>query len=136
MMQSWLNRAALAVIVAVSTGCATARGVAAPAQSDPRNVLEERDLVAVVRLDAFEAVRRLKPHWLSGRGQVALLDPGREAVRVYLDGMLNGDAGSLRRVPMQTVGQIEFLDSRKATLRFGTGHAEGAILVTTRHGSR
>jgi len=136
MKQSWLNRTVLAVLLVASTGCATAHGVAAPAKADHRNVLEEQDLAPLARLDAFEALRRLKPHWLSGRGQTALLDPERQSVRVYLDGMLNGDVASLRRVSMQTVGQIQFLDSRTATLRFGTGHAEGAILVTTRHGRR
>ena len=136
MRQSWLTGAVLATLIVSSTACASAHGVAAVEKTDQRNVLEERDLSPVQRLNAFDALRRLKPHWLSGRGQLALVGPERESVRVYLDGMPNGDLASLRRLPVSTVGRIQFLDSRTATLKFGTGHAEGAILVTTRHGGR
>jgi hypothetical protein len=32
------------------------------------------------------------------------------------------------------IEEMRFLDKREATTRFGTDHAEGAILVTTRRG--
>jgi hypothetical protein len=37
-------------------------------------------------------------------------------------------------VPVRTVQEIRFLDSRMATLEFGTDHGLGAILVTTKRG--
>jgi hypothetical protein len=118
----------------LTAGCATSHGVDPQPRADARTVLDERALSSVERLNVYEAIRRLKPTWLTGRGQSTLAEPGREAIRVYLDGMPNGDVSTLARVPVRNVGRIQFLDARTATLRFGTGHADGAILVSTRHG--
>ena len=39
---------------------------------------------------------------------------------------------ALRNVPAEQVERIEFLSAADATMRYGTGHASGAILVTTK----
>lgn len=134
MQTSWLRGAAAAALALSFVACAGVHGVPAPTPSHDRSVLQEQDLRTVERLSAFEALRRLRPAWLSTRGQAALVAPERESVRVYLDDMPLGDVWSLKRIPVRTVGSIRHLDAHDATLVFGVGHAEGAILVTTRHG--
>jgi hypothetical protein len=39
----------------------------------------------------------------------------------------------LRLIQTSTVQEIRYVDGRAATLRWGTGHGAGAIVVTTRH---
>lgn len=85
-------------------------------------------------LTVSELIQRLRPRWLRYRGQAVLTSPEREGLRVYLDGSFYGDARALGQLKVVAVEEIRFLDSRRATMRFGTGHTVGAILVTTRRG--
>lgn len=134
MSMSWPRKAVLAAFVFSVSSCASAHAFAGEPTRASRNVLKETELASLERLNALQALKRLRPQWLSTRGQSVLLAPSREAVRVYLDGMLLGNTPSLGRIPVRTVGEIRHLSAAQATLRFGGGHASGAILVTTRHG--
>ena len=52
-------------------------------------------------------------------------------IRIYVDGARRGDSTSeLRRIRVSDVDEMRFLSAREATMRFGTDHQEGAILVT------
>lgn len=94
------------------------------------NVITEADLVPLERLSAYDAVQRLRPNWLRTRGVDSFYNPSE--IMVYVDGTLAGGVDELRRVSSENVTEIRYLDSREATTRYGTGHASGAILVTTR----
>jgi hypothetical protein len=87
-------------------------------------------------LSVFEAIRRLRPTWLRYRGQSVVTSPEREGLRVYLDGSFYGNADAVGQLRVSDVEEIRFLDAREATLRFGTGHTVGAILVSSRKGER
>lgn len=102
-------------------------------ESGSRNAIVQAELAANSDLSAFEVVRRLRPGWLRYRGQSVLTGPEREGLRIYLDGSFYGDADTLGQLQARNLEELRFLDSRQATLRFGTGHTVGAILVTTRH---
>jgi hypothetical protein len=82
-------------------------------------------------LNAYQAIRRLKPTWLRYRGQAVLTGPDRESLRVYVNQSFFGDAESLSTLMVRNIREIRFLDARQATLRFGTDHTVGAIVVTT-----
>lgn len=111
-------------------GCATARASDSDA---PEDVLTRDQLDRVDFLNAYDAVRRLKPIWLrSERGQDSFIVQGQRGLRVYVDGLLYGDKESLRTLQVQNIEEIRFLDKREATLAFGTNHAEGALLILTR----
>jgi hypothetical protein len=43
-----------------------------------------------------------------------------------------GGAEALNRITAESVGEIRFVDSREAVLRWGADHGGGAILVSTR----
>jgi hypothetical protein len=52
-------------------------------------------------------------------------------MRIYVNGSFFGDADSLSSIQARNVREIRFLDARQATLRYGTDHTVGAIVVTT-----
>jgi hypothetical protein len=99
--------------------------------------------------NAFEAIRILRPDWLSLRGtqvwrqatpgangdkyappaDVGTLDAN--PLPVYLDEQPLGDLSTLASVNAHDVGAIYFLDAAQATVRWGSGHGRGAILVIT-----
>jgi len=110
-------------------GCASATGPAAPSSGN-RDVLTEADLSGMDELSVYGAIRRLRPGWLRPRGQSTL--NADEAIRVYLDGGFFGEVRALLDMPLQGVQEVRWLDARQATLRFGTGHTAGAILVTSK----
>lgn len=129
----------ICALLAAATGCASFSGVGPDSvrlDRRSRNLLDTRDLRQVETLNAYEAIRRLQPRWLSGRGQSVMVSPEREGVRVYLDGMYYGDAGILKRMSVRTIQEIRFLSAADATLRYGTGHSDGALDIYTRQGFR
>lgn len=86
-----------------------------------------------------ELLRRLRPQWLRSRGRDVLRpndDPlAAQGVRVYLNGELLGGLSTLDQVSIDSVTGVQFFDATAATLRWGAGHRDGAILLTTRHAS-
>jgi len=82
-----------------------------------------------------ELLRALRPQWLRRRGPSTfrpdadpLTPPG---IRVYLEGGLLGGLEVLDQVPIETITGAAFLDAARATMRWGAGHPDGAILLTT-----
>jgi len=82
-----------------------------------------------------ELLRALRPQWLRRRGPSTfrpdadpLTPPG---IRVYLEGGLLGGLEVLDQVPIEAITGAVFLDAARATMRWGAGHADGAILLTT-----
>jgi hypothetical protein len=127
----WLRGALLGALLVGGGACATLPPEHPP-RADDHDVIREPELESFERLNTLQLVQRLRPYWLRARGQAS--DDTRHGVRVYLDGIDDGGVGNLRRVPVAMVGEIRFLDAREATLRYGTGHPGGAIVVSTRHG--
>lgn len=82
-----------------------------------------------------ELLRQLRPQWLRSRGTDVLrgnADPlAAHGVRVYLNGGLLGGLNTLDQVSTDAITGVQFLDAAAATLRWGAGHPDGAILLTT-----
>jgi hypothetical protein len=81
--------------------------------------------------DAYELVKRLRPLWLTMRGVGSINLPVAE-LAVYVNGVRMGGPDALRDIPRTGVAEMRFLRATDATQRFGTGHENGAILVTSR----
>jgi hypothetical protein len=96
-----------------------------------RNLISAQDISGHPSANAYELVRALHPQWLRGRGQTSLTLSGG-GVRVYQDGQPVGGAEALRRITSESIGELRFVDSREAVLRWGADDGGGAILVTTR----
>jgi hypothetical protein len=128
MRNAFLLPAAFALVVG-----ACASGRTDTSSRSYSEVITEEELLDIGELSAYEAVRRLRPRWLSLRGPLTTMNPGaRQGIRVYVDGGFRGGVDELKSLQASDVGSMRFLDAREATTRYGTDHADGAIVVRTR----
>lgn len=119
-----------ACALVLTAGCAS-RGPAPAAQP---NLLTSEQLDSYRHLNAFDAIRQARPQWLrSTRGQSSIVasSTAQRGLRVYVDGILFGGAPDLQSIEVRSIREVRFLDARQATLRFGTNHAEGALVIST-----
>lgn len=110
----------------VMAGCAAGSGGSPESSSSrgSRNYIPNEEIRDLEPMSAYEAVRRLRPHWLITR------TPGD--VQVHVDETRFGEALSLQRIPADQVREMRFMSASDATTRFGTGYPNGVILVVTR----
>jgi hypothetical protein len=95
------------------------------------------DTITEEQIDAYNGdtvyllIQSLHASWLQERGHESMRVAA--PVMVYIDGIPQYDGvDSLKNLRPREVQEIKYLDSRQATARFGTGHSNGAILVTRR----
>ena len=84
---------------------------------------------------AYALVQTLRPQWLQTRGFTNVRQAaGAGGIAVYMDNARLGDGvNEMRRVALAAVQYLQFFDAREATLRWGGGHVNGAILISTRN---
>ena len=121
-------RFALALVAILVTGSACAGrsqpGSAGAAAVD-RNTITREELSQRSFYSVYDAVEVLRPNWLSLRGPSG-------AVQVYVDDNHLGGVEVLRTIRLPSVEVIRHMDGIQAAARYGLGHDQGAILVTTR----
>ena len=105
-------------------GCASGGGGASRPAGASSNRIVQAELDALPQMNALLAIERLRAQWLRTRSG----DPPQ----LYVDGARRGNVSNLTSMLTTEISQIERLSASDATNRFGTGHAGGAILVTTR----
>ncbi len=129
---------ALVLGVAVTlTGCASAQGGGSTAQRTASN--RNSSLITQAQIDespsstAYDIVQRLHPQWLMGRGQSSFGNGATTTeVAVYVGSSRMGGPDELRNFIGSQLASIQFLNATQATLRFGAGHVNGAIILTQR----
>lgn len=109
---------------------ACASSGARPSRNSDLITAEEIEAASVS--NAYDAVARLRPAFLRGRGQSSIQTPGSDLPIVYVNGLRTGTIDHLRNIPAQDVQTIRFISATDATTRYGTGHTGGIIEVTTR----
>ena len=109
----------------VSTAVAPARGNS--------NLILENEIAASGSSNALEAIQRLRPAMLRGRGSSQIGEgSGSDQIMVYVDGVPAGGLSAASGITALTVKEIRYINASDATTRFGTGHAMGASLITTK----
>jgi hypothetical protein len=102
------------------------------ADDDPR-VISQQEIQAIGDIgDAYTLVQHYEPSWLETRGQGSLRQPNE--VVVYLENSRQGGPESLRQFSVINIQKIEFLPPAEANMKFGSGHANGAIMVSLKEG--
>ena len=124
-----MRLAAMAILIAMMTTAACAAGSRGSTPGISRRVLLGDEIRAGSAATAYDAVAILRPEWLQRRGRTSISDRAADELVVYIDGMRQGGVRSLRSIRATDVFQMEYLDGPSATVRFGTGHGGGAILV-------
>ena len=120
--------AAFALVAALGVVACAAQS--AESSRSNTNLITQAEIAAAGSSDAYQLVQRLRPIWLRTRGPTSVSQEGD--VAVYVDGTHLGTREALRNLWTDDIESIQFLDAGRATLRFGAGHENGAILVTRR----
>lgn len=115
----------------VMAGCVPAFAGGIRDQGSSRDVLRADEIRSVHVSNAYRAIELLRPEFLRSRG-IANLNTAEPTLPViYVNGVRFGELESLRLVRAPDVRLIRYLNAADATMRFGTGHTGGAILVKT-----
>jgi hypothetical protein len=119
-------------VLAVVTACA----------SSPNRSMADRDRIGRETIarstatDVYQLIQSERPAWIRARAGVTarIADDSLEdaPIMAYVDNVRLGTLQDLATVPTHGVTEVRRLSARDATQRFGTGHARGAIVVSTR----
>ncbi|MDH3457574.1 MAG: hypothetical protein OER90_12120 [Gemmatimonadota bacterium] len=107
----------------VATACATASQ--SGETTSRMDLISEADIAELSAATALDVVRRLRPAWLRVR-------TGGDEPVVYIDRTRRGGLELLSSLAIEVVQEMSYMSASEATIRFGTGHRGGAILVTTK----
>ncbi len=79
---------------------------------------------------AYDVIKYLRPTFLKVRGTTSgVAQPGSTEPVVYVNNLRYGGPRALRNIFVEQIAEIRYLSPSDATMRFGLGHAGGAILV-------
>ena len=123
------QRGFVTAILVLVCACATGRSDDAPRSSRNTDVLTSAELQERPGLTLYQVIERDRPTWLRIRGQRSL-NPGDDAIIVYVNEVRQGGLGVLRDINPQHVAAVRFMSGPEAEGRWGPGHQSGAILVT------
>ncbi|HEX4681381.1 MAG TPA: hypothetical protein VH277_01660 [Gemmatimonadaceae bacterium] len=95
-------------------------------------VLTDSELASVEALTVLDAIRQLRPRFLSGSWRVP--SSGFPEIAVYLNDIYNGDVSELSTIPVGEVRRVTFMHPVEARSHYGVmcRCANGAVLVSTR----
>jgi hypothetical protein len=113
-----------------NTGGGPAAESSAESRRDP-NQLAEGELANYAT--AFDAIRAMRSNWLRTRSASSFDTPGY--VVVYRDGIKMGTSSVLSDFTTREIAMIRYFNPIEATQRWGIGHENGAIYVTSKVGT-
>lgn len=127
----------LAVLCVVASACSSAEPRSDREFLSP-DLLTRLQIEDVRASNAFEAVQRLKSHWLQPKGRAQLPSASgtpqfeETPVLVYLDGQRMGTVEQLQRIEIAVIHSIRYFSPAEASTRWGFNHGGGVIEVLTR----
>ncbi len=122
---------ALTLLASSLAACGARLGPARPAGSRD-NVLGHDQLAATNASNVYEAVQKLRPNWMSGRGPISASNPNESRANVYSGGVRVGDLSYLSSVRVDEVAELHYYDPGQASARFGMGNGGGVIELVRR----
>lgn len=123
------------LVIAGSLGCASASTGSGGATVPRTNIITAEDIrAAALGGTAYDVIARLRPNFLTSRGQTTLDKPttGTAYPNVYVDGLAYGDINTLKNIDAANLGEVRLYQAWEAQTRFGTGNNSGVIAITTR----
>ena len=128
-------RMAVLPIVLFAAACASSAasgGSATPSRGDPNTIRRtELSEAQLNEMTVYQVVQQVRPRMLSSLGPTSVTGMSNQLV-VYMDATKMGSAETLKEIRMAEVQEIRYLPPSEATLRYGTGHENGVILVRRR----
>ena len=133
-MMKHLRLATLPVLLLASACASSASaGAGATAQRGDPNVIRRTELseAQLNEMNAYQVIQQVRPRMLSSLGPTSATGMSNQLV-VYVDATKMGTADYLKEIRMTEVQEIRYLPPSEATLRYGTGHENGVIVVRRR----
>ena len=119
----------LVLLLTLCAACATAGSTGASRPRPDRNLLTREQLRETGHSNALEAVEALRSNWLRPKGPDSFSTPTQ--VQVYVDNNQLGGVESLRGIATIQISYIRYYDGVTASGRWGLGHGQGVIYVST-----
>jgi hypothetical protein len=130
-MKPELYTISLAIFLIIMTGCLRANPDHATAASHTDVNLITRYTIAEYGIsNAYDAVDRLKSHWLRTKGIDSFTSPTQ--IQVYMDNTRLGGIATLRTISSVDIAYIRYIPPQDAAARWGFDHGQGVIFVSTR----
>ncbi len=107
------------VVAVLGLACASA-GQTGQQSGRSRNVITVEELSGMMDQNAYDAIRRLRPQWLTTRGS---------AIVVFVESTRAGAVDYLRTIALTDVAELRYISASDATTRFGTGYPGGVVQV-------
>lgn len=112
---------------------ASASGTTAPKRGSSTLIVEDEIRSAGNQRNVYELIDALRPGFMRMRAGAAASESGNMRIRVYVDDRRYGESvESLRDLGTSGIVEIRRISAADATLRWGTGHDGGVILITTK----
>jgi hypothetical protein len=125
------HRLTFIMLFSIVAGCGG--GPKGSATDTGSNVISQSELDAAGPVSAYEAVQRLRPTYLRGRGPTSVVNAAaRTRPAVFVDATEYGEVESLRSFPASRVQTIRFYSGPEAATKFGSTYGAGVIQVTMR----
>jgi hypothetical protein len=121
---------ATTVTMWLAIACARPSGqqpVSGVARSSNSTLLTQEQLAATNAPNLYEAIRKLRPEWLSSRGATSVTDETPTVASVYMDGTNLGKVDALKEMRVLDITHARYWDTGQASARFGMGHPRGVI---------
>ena len=125
-MRTSVRRIAVAALVALSAACASHR---TEGPRPNRDVLTQQEMLDGHFVTVGQAVSALRSNWLNVHPNT--LTSTQENVVIYYDSNRLGGPGELGSINVRDIRYVQHLDAVAATQRFGVGHTQGAIVVSS-----
>ena len=123
-----LRLLAAVLLLELCAACGSARSTEPRPRAD-RDLLTHDQLAKHNFNTAYDAVEALRRNWLTTRGADSFNTP--TPVWVYFDNVRLGGTESLRGIATNSILWIRYFDGVAATSRWGIGHGQGVIFVST-----
>jgi outer membrane cobalamin receptor len=106
----------------------------AAAQKRSRDVITREEIEASAQKDQdiFAVIRSLRPHFLAPARGVRTLGNSSVKMSVYVDGVRETDANSLKSLPALAVEEVRYLDPSRSESEYGPDANGGAVVVKRR----
>jgi len=117
-----------AVVGVLLTACVH-QGAQAPTNGG-HDLITAEELEGAGANTLYEAVAKLRPHFLKSRAVTAYGRPATAPLMLYVDGEKMESVDDLRHLPLLEVREVRFYEPQLANLRFARyNNAGGAIAV-------
>ena len=127
MISRWVSVLPLVIAVACS------HPKLGPGDVYDSQVITEDEIVASHGVNAFEVIHKLRPNFLTSRGQTGLnRTTANTYPTIYLDDQEFGPISTLSSIPAAQIAIIRLYRVSEANAKYGTHSLTGVIAITTK----